>query len=141
TERDRRDRPARGRAAGRSPGAGAVRREEDLRAHGPGRQGAEGAAWRRRRGHGMRRDGALPQAFAGRAAHPGGRADPGCGDDGNRTRAPRLGSLRETPVTPPRNLGELFMGFLWIGARSFGGVLPWAYRTMVEERRWMTHAD
>ena len=33
------------------------------------------------------------------------------------------------------------MGFLWIGARSFGGVLPWAYRTMVEERRWMTHAD
>jgi chromate transporter len=44
-------------------------------------------------------------------------------------------------VTPPRNLGELFTGFLWIGARSFGGVLPWAYRTMVEERRWMTHAD
>ena len=33
------------------------------------------------------------------------------------------------------------MGFLWIGARSFGGVLPWAYRTMVEERRWMTHDD
>jgi chromate transporter len=28
-----------------------------------------------------------------------------------------------------------------IGARSFGGVLPWAYRTLVEERRWMTHAD
>jgi chromate transporter len=45
------------------------------------------------------------------------------------------------PVAPPKNLGDLFMGFLWIGARSFGGVLPWAYRTMVEERRWMTHAD
>jgi len=44
-------------------------------------------------------------------------------------------------VTPPKHLGELFTGFLWIGARSFGGVLPWAYRTMVEERRWMTHAD
>jgi chromate transporter len=44
-------------------------------------------------------------------------------------------------VAPPKNLGELFTGFLWIGARSFGGVLPWAYRTMVEERRWMTHAD
>jgi chromate transporter len=44
-------------------------------------------------------------------------------------------------VAPPKHLGELFMGFLWIGARSFGGVLPWAYRTMVEERRWLTHAD
>ena len=33
------------------------------------------------------------------------------------------------------------MGFLWIGARSFGGVMPWAYRTLVEERRWMTHTD
>lgn len=44
-------------------------------------------------------------------------------------------------TAPPKSLGELFLGFLWIGARSFGGVLPWAYRTMVEERRWMTHAD
>ena len=33
------------------------------------------------------------------------------------------------------------MGFLAIGARSFGGVLPWAHRTMVEERRWVTPAD
>jgi chromate transporter len=45
------------------------------------------------------------------------------------------------PVAPPKNLRELFTGFLWIGARSFGGVLPWAYRTLVEERRWVTHAD
>jgi chromate transporter len=44
-------------------------------------------------------------------------------------------------VAPPKSLTELFTGFLWIGARSFGGVLPWAYRTMVEERRWLTHAD
>ena len=44
-------------------------------------------------------------------------------------------------VAPPRTLTELFMGFLAIGARSFGGVLPWAYRTMVEERRWLTQAD
>jgi chromate transporter len=45
------------------------------------------------------------------------------------------------PVAPPKTLRELFMGFFWIGARSFGGVMPWAYRTMVEERRWLTHAD
>ena len=44
-------------------------------------------------------------------------------------------------VAPPKNLKELFTGFLAIGARSFGGVMPWAHRTMVEERRWMTQAD
>jgi chromate transporter len=44
-------------------------------------------------------------------------------------------------VAPPRTLRELFLGFLAIGARSFGGVLPWAYRTMVEERHWLTQAD
>jgi chromate transporter len=44
-------------------------------------------------------------------------------------------------VSPPRSLGELFLGFLSIGARSFGGVMPWAHRVMVEERRWMTEAD
>ena len=45
------------------------------------------------------------------------------------------------PVTPPKTLTELFLGFLWMGARSFGGVLPWAHRVMVEERRWLTPAD
>ena len=44
-------------------------------------------------------------------------------------------------VTLPRTLAELFTGFLAIGARSFGGVMPWAHRTMVEERRWLTQAD
>jgi len=36
---------------------------------------------------------------------------------------------------------ELYLGFLSIGARSFGGVLPWAHRVMVEERRWIAPAD
>ncbi|HZM36009.1 MAG TPA: chromate transporter [Burkholderiales bacterium] len=44
-------------------------------------------------------------------------------------------------ATPPRSLTELFFGFLSIGARSFGGVLPWAHRVMVEERRWLEPAD
>jgi chromate transporter len=44
-------------------------------------------------------------------------------------------------VAPPRTLAELFAGFLSIGARSFGGVMPWAHRVMVEERRWVTSAD
>lgn len=44
-------------------------------------------------------------------------------------------------VAPPRTLRELFLGFLSIGWRSFGGVMPWAHRVLVEERRWMTEAD
>ena len=56
-------------------------------------------------------------------------------------REPQETRFHGIPVAPPKSLGELFAGFLWIGARSFGGVMPWAYRTMVEERRWMTQAD
>jgi chromate transporter len=49
---------------------------------------------------------------------------------------------RTRPVgTPPRTLGELFLGFLSIGARSFGGVLPSAHYVMVEQRRWLTPED
>ncbi len=44
-------------------------------------------------------------------------------------------------VAPPKTLGELFLGFLSIGARSFGGVMPWAHRVMVDERRWVTEED
>jgi chromate transporter len=43
--------------------------------------------------------------------------------------------------TPPKSVGELFTGFTMIGARAFGGVMPWAHRVMVEERRWVTPAD
>ena len=44
-------------------------------------------------------------------------------------------------VHPPKSLSELFLGFLSIGARSFGGVMPWAHRVMIEERRWLTPAE
>lgn len=42
---------------------------------------------------------------------------------------------------PPKSLRELFFGFAAIGARSFGGVLPWAHRVMVEERRWLAPTE
>jgi len=42
---------------------------------------------------------------------------------------------------PPRSLWALYLGFLSIGARSFGGVLPWAHRVLVEEKRWIAPAD
>jgi chromate transporter len=54
---------------------------------------------------------------------------------------PQEARFQGVRVAPPGTLAELFVGFLSIGARSFGGVLPWAYRTLVEERRWMTQAD
>lgn len=44
-------------------------------------------------------------------------------------------------VAPPHSVFELFWGFLTIGARAFGGVLPWAHRVMVEERRWLSPQD
>ncbi len=42
---------------------------------------------------------------------------------------------------PPANLLALYLGFLSIGARSFGGVLPWAHRVLVEEKRWLAPGD
>jgi chromate transporter len=54
---------------------------------------------------------------------------------------PQEARFQGVRVAPPASLAELFVGVLSIGARSFGGVLPWAYRTLVEERRWMTQAD
>jgi chromate transporter len=44
------------------------------------------------------------------------------------------------PAARP-TLGELYRGFFHAGARGFGGVLPWARRMLVEERRWLTAAE
>ena len=60
-------------------------------------------------------------------------------DDGPDAGAP--GGDGRSNATPPRTLGELFLGFLSIGARSFGGVLPAAHHVMVERRQWLTAAD
>ncbi len=43
------------------------------------------------------------------------------------------------PTHPhPPNLTELFFGFAKCSLSGFGGVLPFARRMVVEERRWMT---
>jgi chromate transporter len=47
----------------------------------------------------------------------------------------------QAEFAPPKTLWNLYWGFLSIGARSFGGVLPWAHRVMVEERRWVAPGD
>ena len=46
------------------------------------------------------------------------------------------------PSTVARlRLSELFFGFLKVGVAGFGGVLPFARRMLVEERRWLTEAE
>jgi chromate transporter len=41
----------------------------------------------------------------------------------------------------PPTLLDLFAGFFSIGISGFGGVLPWARRMIVEQRRWLTGPD
>jgi chromate transporter len=36
---------------------------------------------------------------------------------------------------------ELFLGFLSISIRAFGGVLPWARQVLVEEKKWLNERE
>ena len=42
-------------------------------------------------------------------------------------------------MTP--GVAAIFTGFFMVGVRGFGGVLPWARRTIVEERKWLTTSE
>lgn len=50
---------------------------------------------------------------------------------------PEGGSGRAEEITER----TLFLGFLSIGVCGFGGVLPWARRMVVEQRRWLSPAE
>ncbi|MDR3537780.1 MAG: chromate transporter [Acetobacteraceae bacterium] len=41
----------------------------------------------------------------------------------------------------PPTIADLFLGFFTIGMFGFGGVLPWARRMIVEQRRWLSAAE
>jgi chromate transporter len=41
----------------------------------------------------------------------------------------------------PQSLLELFLAFTSLAAQSFGGVLPWAHRVLVEQKKWLTRED
>ncbi len=47
--------------------------------------------------------------------------------------------MDDTPAPP--SLASLFLNFLSVGMFGFGGVLPWARRMIVEQRRWLTAAE
>jgi chromate transporter len=43
------------------------------------------------------------------------------------------------PAPPPKpSIAELFFAFSAMALHGFGGVLPWARRAIVEDKRWMT---
>lgn len=46
-------------------------------------------------------------------------------------------SARRAPVST----GALFVGFLKVGLTGFGGVLPFARRMLIDERRWLSESE
>src|SRR3978361_1902173 len=42
---------------------------------------------------------------------------------------------------PAPTLFDLFAGFFLVGVFGFGGVLPWARRMIVEQRKWLTATE
>jgi chromate transporter len=50
----------------------------------------------------------------------------------------RFGVSDSASAAAAASLRELFTGFLLVGVSGFGGVLPFARRMLVEERRWLT---
>src|SRR5262245_30236822 len=45
-------------------------------------------------------------------------------------------SAADAPTLP-----DLFLAFVAVSLSGFGGTLPWAYRMVVEKRRWMTATE
>ncbi|MBN8928781.1 MAG: chromate transporter [Rhodospirillales bacterium 69-11] len=45
------------------------------------------------------------------------------------------------PQPPPPTRRDLFLGFLGVGVCGFGGVLPWARRMIVDQRRWLSATE
>lgn len=39
------------------------------------------------------------------------------------------------------SIGDLFSGFFMMGICGFGGMLPWARRTIVEQRQWLSPTE
>ena len=59
-------------------------------------------------------------------------------------RGPRPHEINmDSPLAPTQtaSLSDLFLAFAGVSLRSFGGVLPFARRLIVEERRWLTSSE
>ena len=49
--------------------------------------------------------------------------------------------MTEHPAAAAPTRGAIFAAFLKMGMLGFGGVLPWARRVLVEERRWLSERE
>src|SRR5450830_562559 len=51
--------------------------------------------------------------------------------------------IDRTPVPELPNIGplDLFLAFSQLALSGFGGVLPWAHRTLVERKGWLTECE
>ena len=49
--------------------------------------------------------------------------------------------MTETRLPGAPSAAELFLRFTQVGASGFGGVMPWARRMLVEERRWLSDEE
>lgn len=52
----------------------------------------------------------------------------------------RMEAAQRRDIEPP-TVVDLFAGFFLVGVYGFGGVLPWARRMIVEQRKWLTAAE
>ena len=55
-----------------------------------------------------------------------------------------MAEISDSAATAPAatlSLSTLFFGFLKVGLSGFGGVMPFARRMIVEERRWLTEEE
>src|ERR1700690_1717053 len=52
-------------------------------------------------------------------------------------------SVANAPDRDPRRIAplELFLAFSQLALSGFGGVLPWAHRTLVERKGWLTQRE
>lgn len=46
-----------------------------------------------------------------------------------------------TDAPKPSSLADLYLTFTKLALHGFGGVLPWAQRTLVEQRRWLSREE
>ena len=54
------------------------------------------------------------------------------------TEPPASGAISAAPGPSPPTIPELFFAFAGVSVSSFGGVLGWSRRMLVEDKRWMT---
>ena len=60
---------------------------------------------------------------------------------GGAADAEATGSVGGSVAPSPGSLSELFFAFTSLALHGFGGVLPWAQRTLVEQRRWLSREE